>query len=55
VPAAWIVPLHIRHEPGPAEPLLWVPDVAAGAIGALRRGDSRYHEPLADVLTIITI
>jgi hypothetical protein len=26
--------LRMRHAPGPAEPLLWLPDVVAGAAGA---------------------
>lgn len=28
--------LRLFHEPGPAEPLLWIPDVVAGALTAHR-------------------
>ncbi|TQM01716.1 DUF3800 domain-containing protein [Pseudonocardia kunmingensis] len=47
--------LRMQHQPGPVEPLLWVPDIVAGSIGALRRGDPGYHDRLAGMLTVITI
>lgn len=43
--------LRIEHLPGPSDPLLWVPDVVAGAVGAERRGDASYIEHFAGTLT----
>lgn len=43
--------LRIEHQPGPSDPLLWVPDVVAGAVGAQRRGDPSYVEHFAGTLT----
>lgn len=43
--------LRMYHRPGRHEPLLWVPDLVAGAVGARHRGDSSYEDMLAGVLT----
>jgi len=43
--------LRIHHRPGPTDPLLWIPDVVAGAVGAERRGDLSYVEHFAGSLT----
>lgn len=38
-----------------AEPLLWIPDVIAGALGAARRGLPRYRDALATVIDEIEV
>ena len=43
--------LRMFHSPGPADPLLWVPDVVAGAVGAERRGDASYVQRLDGLLS----
>ena len=47
--------LRIHHQPGPSEPLLWVPDVVAGAAGAQRRGDPSYIDRLSESLTFYEV
>ena len=42
--------VRLHHEPGPAEPLLWLPDAVAGAVTAGRLGDPTYRQTLASVL-----
>ncbi len=34
-----------------AEPMLWLSDIVAGAVGAARRGEDRYLQPLRPMLT----
>lgn len=36
------------------EPMLWLPDVVAGAVGAARRGEDCYLQPLRPLLTELT-
>jgi hypothetical protein len=43
--------LRLDHVPGPREPLLWIPDVVAGAVGARHGGDSTYEEVLSSLVT----
>jgi hypothetical protein len=38
----------VDHQPGPAEPLLWVADVVAGARRAAQLGQSAYWETLGE-------
>lgn len=47
--------LRVDHANGPAEPLLWVPDIVCGAYSYERRGDSRFFEPLRERTTVISI
>ena len=46
--------LRMLHIPGPSEPLLWMPDVVAGAYGAHRQGDSRHVDMFGDLITVHT-
>ena len=43
--------LRLYHQPGPQNPLLWVPDVVAGAVGADRAGEPAYLARLAGLTT----
>ena len=43
--------LRLDHQPGPQNPLLWVPDVVAGAVGSDRAGEPAYLERLAGLTT----
>ncbi|MCK5891706.1 hypothetical protein [Aeromicrobium sp.] len=36
--------LRMHHEPGPAEPLLWVPDAVCGAMVSHRTGDTTFWD-----------
>lgn len=45
----------IWHVPGKSEPLLWIPDIAAGAATAAVRGDERFLDLLDPVLDVIAI
>lgn len=47
--------LRIEHVPGPAEPLLWVPDVVCGAVAQERYGNPLYMDRLRRSVTIIEI
>lgn len=47
--------LWIDHRPGPQNPLLWVPDVVAGAAGAQQAGDPSYLDLIRDLATIIEV
>lgn len=38
----------VDHVPGPAEPLLWIADVVAGAVRAEQEGDPQYREIFGD-------
>lgn len=40
----------ISHVAGVSEPLLWIPDIVAGAVRLHRQGDPRCHAVLADYL-----
>ncbi|MFR9806480.1 hypothetical protein ACL02T_29950 [Pseudonocardia sp. RS010] len=43
--------LRLYHQPGPANPLLWVPDVVAGAVGSERAGEPSYLDRLSGLTT----
>ncbi|NAS25140.1 hypothetical protein GT755_26085 [Herbidospora sp. NEAU-GS84] len=45
-------PLRLFHEPGPSEPMLWIPDVLCGAVGHSRTGAGEYLERLASRVTV---
>lgn len=47
--------LRIDHVPGPAEPLLWIPDVVCGAVSQNRYGNPVYLEQLRRVTTMIEV
>jgi hypothetical protein len=47
--------LRIEHLPGPAEPLLWVPDVVCGAVAQERYGNPVYMDRLRRSVTIIEV
>jgi hypothetical protein len=47
--------LRIRHTSGTDEPLLWLPDFVAGATGAARRGEVRYLDQLAGLISMIEV
>ncbi|RUQ02852.1 hypothetical protein D8M34_17595 [Microbacterium sp. HSID17254] len=43
--------LRVYHQPGRQDPLLWVPDVVAGGVGAQRAGEPAYLERFASLTT----
>ena len=43
--------LRLDHLPGPSEPLLWIADVVAGAVGARHHGNPVYEDVLAGLVT----
>jgi len=45
--------IRMHHQPGPREPLLWMPDLVAGAVGAARQGRVAYRVQLDGVLTVL--
>lgn len=47
--------LRMSHEPGPAEPLLWLPDALCGAVSAARTGRDRWLEMIMDRLRVTEI
>lgn len=46
--------LRMHHEPGPAEPLLWVPDAVCGAMVGRRTGNPGHWKLLEHQCTIYT-
>lgn len=44
--------VRMDHPPGPREPLLWIPDLVAGTVGAARQGYPDYRDQLAGLLTV---
>jgi Thiolase, N-terminal domain len=44
--------LWVHHLPGVKDPLLRIPDVVAGAMGAQHRGNPAYAQAFAEVLTM---
>lgn len=46
--------IKIWHIQGKSEPLLWIPDIVAGATTAAVRGDGRFLDLLDPVLDFIT-
>lgn len=47
--------LRIEHQPGPSEPLLWVPDAVCGAVTSSRTSSSEHLEILGERVSIIQI
>lgn len=47
--------LRVEFEDPKTEPLLWIPDVIAGALGAARRGLPTYRDALAIVMDEIEV
>jgi hypothetical protein len=47
--------IRVDHESGPKEPLLWLPDVVAGAVVAARCGNPAYFEQLASLVTVCVV
>ena len=45
--------LRMDHPRGPAEPLLWLPDIAAGALSMFRQGQVGYFDRLAHAATVL--
>lgn len=45
--------LRMHHPRGPAEPLLWLPDILAGALSTARQGQGEYFERLEDAVTVL--
>ena len=45
----------VTHLPGPAEPLLWIPDVLNGVMGAYRRGNLTYFDHFAGRIQLIDV
>lgn len=43
--------LTLSHLPGPAEPLLWIPDIVCGAFNMAARGDARAWDVLKHRVT----
>ena len=44
--------LRMHHVPGPQEPLLWIPDIVAGAFNAGRAGDAEVYAPIAELIDV---
>jgi len=47
--------LRVDHVAGPAEPLLWIPDIVAGTVNDQLKGSGQHVLALQDVLTVLTI
>ena len=47
--------LRMYHHRGPENPLLWVPDIVAGAVGADRAGEPAYLNSLAALTTLFEL
>jgi hypothetical protein len=47
--------LRMHHQPGPENPLLWIPDIVAGAAGADWTGDPSYLDRIRELTTIIVV
>jgi hypothetical protein len=47
--------LRVDHRPGPAEPLLWIPDVVCGAVNSDRLGDPEFVNCFRRALTRIEL
>jgi hypothetical protein len=50
---ALVSPLRFEHVAGPAEPLLWAPDVICGAVNESRAGNETYVSLLPTLRTVI--
>lgn len=47
--------LRMHHRPGPAEPLLWIPDVVCGAVTHARLGNGRYLDLFRPSVTTVEV
>lgn len=47
--------MRLDHVPGPREPLLWIPDAAAGTVTAARTGDNQYLETLTHLVDLVEV
>jgi hypothetical protein len=47
--------IHLDHQRGETEPLLWLADTVAGAVRASREGRTGHRDVLADRLTVIEV
>lgn len=47
--------VHLDHQRGETEPLLWLADIVAGAVRATRDGRGSYRDALADRLRVIEV
>jgi hypothetical protein len=47
--------LRMSHAPGPAEPLLWLADIVAGAVTSALRGDPQHLDALGPNVDILAI
>ncbi|MFT4286191.1 hypothetical protein [Nocardioides sp.] len=47
--------LRMEHMPGPREPLLWIPDIVAGAYSDLLAGAEATFAPIADSVEVIVV
>ncbi|MEV5705631.1 hypothetical protein [Actinoallomurus sp. NPDC052274] len=47
--------IRVDHESGPEEPLLWLPDVVAGAVVAARCGNPAHLEQLTSLVTVCVV
>lgn len=47
--------LRLEHVPGPADPMLWLPDAVCGAITRARSGDTTFTAMMRSRITVITL
>lgn len=47
--------IRLDHTPGPADPMLWVPDAVCGAVSEMRCGDPVYYAELTASINLIEI
>ncbi|MCO6006007.1 hypothetical protein NE236_13525 [Actinoallomurus purpureus] len=47
--------IRVDHLSGPREPLLWIPDLVAGAVVAARCGDRSYLDQIAPLVTVCVV
>lgn len=48
-------PMHLRHTPGPGEPVLWMADAVCGAVVAARRGEPRWLDDLVGSTSVVCL
>jgi hypothetical protein len=48
-------PIRMDHTPGPADPMLWVPDAVCGAVTEMRCGDDSYFRQMKSRVEIIDV
>ncbi|WP_380745995.1 hypothetical protein [Sphaerisporangium aureirubrum] len=47
--------LRLAHEPGPKDPMLWIPDIFCGAVSQARVGEPKYLERISSRVTVQVI